>query len=34
MYQDTSGNMWWGAGSGLFRFDGKQFYQVKQNGPW
>jgi len=34
MYQDRSGNMWWGAGSGLFRFDGKRFYQVKQNGPW
>ena len=34
MYQDKSGNMWWGAGSGLFRFDGKQFYQVKQKGPW
>ncbi|MBK6546262.1 MAG: regulator [Saprospiraceae bacterium] len=34
MYQDKSGNMWWGAGSGLFRFDGKRFYQVKQKGPW
>ena len=34
MYQDKSGNMWWGAGSGLFRFDGTGFYQVKQNGPW
>lgn len=34
MYQDRSGNMWWGAGSGLFRFDGKKFYQVKKNGPW
>lgn len=34
MYQDRAGNMWWGAGSGLFRFDGKQFYQVKQKGPW
>jgi len=34
MYQDREGNMWWGAGSGLFRFDGKRFYQVKQNGPW
>ncbi len=34
MYQDKSGRMWWGAGSGLFRFDGKRFYQVKQNGPW
>jgi ligand-binding sensor domain-containing protein len=34
MYQDKSGNMWWGAGSGLFRFNGERFYQVKQNGPW
>jgi ligand-binding sensor domain-containing protein len=34
MYQDRSGNMWWGAGSGLFRFDGTRFYQVKQSGPW
>ena len=34
MYQDKSGNMWWGAGSGLYRFDGKRFYQVRQNGPW
>ena len=34
MYQDKSGNMWWGAGQGLYRFDGKRFYQVKQNGPW
>jgi ligand-binding sensor domain-containing protein len=34
MYQDRSGNMWWGAGSGLYRFDGKRFYQVKQKGPW
>jgi ligand-binding sensor domain-containing protein len=34
MHQDKSGTMWWGAGSGLFRFDGKQFYQVKQKGPW
>ncbi|MBK7809810.1 MAG: regulator [Saprospiraceae bacterium] len=34
MYQDKSGNMWWGAGSGLYRFDGNRFYQVKQNGPW
>ncbi len=34
MYQDRSGNMWWGAGGGLYRFDGKRFYQVKQNGPW
>ncbi|MGB3076455.1 MAG: two-component regulator propeller domain-containing protein [Chitinophagales bacterium] len=34
MYQDKSGNIWWGASSGLFRFDGKRFYQVKQKGPW
>lgn len=34
MYQDKSGNMWWGTGQGLYRFDGKHFYQVKQNGPW
>jgi len=34
MYQDRSGNMWWGAGQGLYRFDGTHFYQVKQAGPW
>jgi ligand-binding sensor domain-containing protein len=34
MYQDRLGNMWWGTGQGLYRFDGKQFYQVKQSGPW
>lgn len=34
MYQDLSGTMWWGTGSGLFRFDGKRFYQVKKKGPW
>lgn len=34
MYQDKSGNMWWGAGQGLYRFDGTRFYQVKKNGPW
>jgi ligand-binding sensor domain-containing protein len=34
MYQDRFGNMWWGAGSGLYRFDGVRFYQVKQHGPW
>jgi len=34
MFQDKSGNMWWGTGQGLFRFDGKRFYQVKQKGPW
>jgi len=34
MFQDKSGSMWWGTGQGLYRFDGKRFYQVKQNGPW
>ncbi len=34
MFQDKSGNMWWGAGQGLYRFNGTRFYQVKKNGPW
>jgi ligand-binding sensor domain-containing protein len=34
MFQDKLGNMWWGTGQGLYRFDGKRFYQVKQKGPW
>ncbi len=34
MYQDREGTMWWGAGEGLYRFDGKKFYQVKKDGPW
>lgn len=34
MFQDKSGNMWWGTGEGLYRFNGTRFYQVKQIGPW
>jgi ligand-binding sensor domain-containing protein len=34
MYQDRAGNMWWGTGQGLYRFNGSRFYQVKQHGPW
>jgi ligand-binding sensor domain-containing protein len=34
MFQDKSGNMWWGTGQGLYRFNGTRFYQVKKNGPW
>lgn len=34
MFQDKEGNMWWGTGQGLYRFDGTRFYQVKKTGPW
>ncbi|MBX2962532.1 MAG: regulator [Cyclobacteriaceae bacterium] len=34
MFQDKPGNVWWGTGQGLYRFDGNRFYQVKKNGPW
>ncbi|MEM7039443.1 MAG: two-component regulator propeller domain-containing protein [Bacteroidota bacterium] len=34
MHLDREGKMWWGAGSGLFRFDGEGFYQVRKVGPW
>ncbi len=34
MFQDKDGNMWWGTGQGLYRFNGIRFYQVKQIGPW
>lgn len=34
MYQDRSGNMWWGAGDGVFRYDGDKFYKVRKVGPW
>jgi ligand-binding sensor domain-containing protein len=34
MFQDKSGKMWWGAGAGLFRFDGTRFFQVTKKGPW
>ena len=34
MFQDKSGNMWWGTGQGLYRFNGNRFYQVKRVGPW
>ena len=34
MYSDHSGNIWWGTGQGLYRFDGEHFYKVRQEGPW
>ena len=30
MYQDQSGNMWWGAGQGLYRFDGQRFIRLNK----
>jgi len=33
MYQDRSGNMWWGTGNGVYRFDGKHFYRVERSAP-
>ena len=34
MYEDRAGRVWWGTGQGLYRFDGRRFYQVRKNGPW
>ena len=34
MFQDNAGNMWWGTGQGLYRYNGSRFYQVKKTGPW
>ena len=34
IYQDKKGRMWWGTGQGLYRFDGRRFYQVRKGGPW
>ncbi len=34
MFQDRSGKVWWGTGQGLYRFNGKRFYQVRKAGPW
>ena len=34
MFQDKSGKLWFGTGQGLYRFDGKRFFQVRKDGPW
>jgi ligand-binding sensor domain-containing protein len=34
MHEDSAGNMWFGTGQGVYKYDGKRIYQVKQNGPW
>lgn len=32
--QDRSGTMWFGFSGGLFRFNGKTFYNIPPTGPW
>lgn len=34
MFHDRADNLWLGTGQGLYRFEGKKFYQVKKSGPW
>jgi ligand-binding sensor domain-containing protein len=32
--EDSSGRLWCGGVGGLFRYDGKSFFNVTKNGPW
>jgi len=32
--EDRNGTLWFGFSGGLFRFNGKSFYNVTENGPW
>ncbi|MEO1451173.1 MAG: two-component regulator propeller domain-containing protein [Bacteroidota bacterium] len=32
--EDSHGTMWFGCSGGLFRLEGEQILNVKQNGPW
>lgn len=32
--EDRNGTLWFGFSGGLFRFNGKSFYNVTKNGPW
>ncbi len=34
IFEDKDGVLWLGCSGGLFRFDGKSFVNVTQNGPW
>ncbi|MEZ4773575.1 MAG: two-component regulator propeller domain-containing protein [Bacteroidia bacterium] len=33
IFQDSKGNLWLGTW-GLYRYDGKGFFNVTKNGPW
>ena len=34
IYEDESGRIWAGGWKGVYRYDGKSFSQITQNGPW
>lgn len=34
MLQDKNGRLWFGTGQGLYTYEGNNFHQVKQSGPW
>ena len=34
MLEDRNGILWFGFSGGLFRFDGKSFFNVTKDGPW
>lgn len=34
IWEDRNGTLWFGFSGGLFRFNGKSFFNVGENGPW
>ena len=34
IFEDKEGRFWVGGGGGLYRYDGKSFFNVTKNGPW
>ena len=34
IFEDKEGRLWVGGGGGLYRYDGKSFFNVTKNGPW